>query len=138
MNVALRNGSLNQVLRNNTISLLDDKTNKFIDFLETKEGTEAVKKSLKTKLDASKATVEANPKLSTEEKQAALKVIEESVSKINDKAFLEQVSRDFSVAITNHRLGLGASSTHSLESFLADNMTVGVFVGKEFSGPSVA
>lgn len=138
VNIALRNGSLNQILRTGSISLLDEKTSKFIDFLETKEGTEAVKKSIKTKLDATKTTVENNPKLSNEEKQAALKAIEESVSKINDKAFLEQVSRDFSVAITNHRLGVGASSTHSLESFLADNMTVWVFVGKEFSGPSVA
>lgn len=122
------------MLRTGSISLLDDKTSKFIDFLETKEGISAVKESIKTKVNAIKTTVVANPNLSNEEKQAALKAIQESESKINDPVFLEQVSRDFSVAITNHRLGVGASSTHSLESLLADNMTVGVFVGKEFSG----
>jgi hypothetical protein len=105
-----------------------------LDILKAEETLQEMKKSGREKLSATKEKVTADPRLTERQREALLTKIEQSSQLLGNDEALRSFALDYSLALTNRRLGLGAAAGVDMNTLLADGVTLSAGIGKEFGG----
>ncbi len=95
---------------------------------------EAIKNKIATDVSDYKSKLEKDTNLSNTQRENITQKMNDFATKLSDPEKLKTFSLEWATFITNNRLGGGVATTKKLDSTLADSVSLGGMLSKEFGG----